>query len=71
METADRRIACGRCGAEFGCGRDGPAGCWCAEESFPLKMPLPADAGSFSDCLCPSCLRSVADTLTTARISPD
>ena len=72
METGGRdgrRIACERCGAEFRCGRDSPAGCWCAAEPYRLPVPLPAAAGPSSDCLCPSCLRALAQTPTTANSS--
>jgi hypothetical protein len=63
MSKAARRLTCERCGAAFECGRDSEHGCWCAGESFRLPMPLPQEAGSFSDCLCPSCLRKVAAAL--------
>jgi hypothetical protein len=68
METGDRWLACGRCGAEFGCGRDSAAGCWCASE--PYRLPLPAQDGAAGDCLCPSCLRLMAQTLTATKSSP-
>jgi hypothetical protein len=67
MSEAARRLTCERCGAAFDCGRDMAHGCWCAAESFRLPMPLPREAGGFSDCLCPSCLRKVAQVLTDAR----
>lgn len=51
---APRRLACSRCGAAFDCRLEG--GCWCADESF--RLPLPTDAAE--DCLCPSCLRTLA-----------
>jgi hypothetical protein len=50
---ASRRLACSGCGAEFGCNPSGP--CWCSDESFHL--PMPVDGG---DCLCPDCLRKMA-----------
>jgi len=49
-----RRLACARCGAEFSCNLAG--GCWCNDETFRLPMPTSADA----DCLCPDCLRRMA-----------
>ena len=48
-----RLIACARCGASFTCG--GPD-CWCAAESF--RLPMPTDAAA--TCLCPACLRQLA-----------
>jgi hypothetical protein len=70
METAERRIACERCGQKFSCARHNPAGCWCVAEPYRLPMPLPADAGSFDDCLCPTCLRTVAQSLAGIKTSP-
>lgn len=57
MTTASpspRRLACARCGAAFDCSLGG--GCWCADE--PYRVPMPAVVGE--DCLCPACLRRVA-----------
>jgi hypothetical protein len=70
MGAAVRHIACARCGSTFICGRDDPAGCWCAAEPYRLPTPLPAQVGSFSDCLCPSCLRAVAEILAKTKTSP-
>jgi hypothetical protein len=50
---ANRNATCAQCGVAFGCGLSGD--CWCADESF--RLPLPTDA---SDCLCPDCLRALA-----------
>ncbi len=48
-------IRCSRCGASFGCN---PAGeCWCKDESIRLPMP----ASSAESCLCPKCLKAVAE----------
>lgn len=58
-----RRIVCERCGQEFGCARDRIIGCWCVGEPYRLPIPLPPEAGNFSDCLCPSCLRAIAEAL--------
>jgi hypothetical protein len=49
-----RRLACAACGAEFNCGLSGP--CWCSDEAF--RLPMPTDG---SDCLCPACLRKLAE----------
>jgi len=54
-----RRLACSRCGAEFGC--DLSDNCWCAEET--AKMPMPV-AGE--DCLCRDCLRKAAAEVANA-----
>jgi hypothetical protein len=48
-----RRLACASCGTEFGCNLSGD--CWCGDEAF--RMPMPLDGG---DCLCPDCLRKLA-----------
>jgi hypothetical protein len=50
-----RRLACARCGAAFGCNLGGD--CWCTAE--PVRLPMPA-AGSNEDCVCPACLRAMA-----------
>jgi hypothetical protein len=54
-----RRLACSRCGTEFGCDRSG--NCWCAEETAKLPMPVAGE-----DCLCRACLQKAA-----AMRSPD
>jgi ribosomal protein S14 len=51
-----RRLACARCGTEFGCDLSGQ--CWCAEESAKLPMPVEGE-----DCLCRDCLRKAAAAL--------
>lgn len=51
-----RRLACARCGTEFGCSLSGD--CWCGEES--ARLPLPATGTGFADCLCRDCLRVIA-----------
>jgi hypothetical protein len=55
-EPTPRRLVCGRCGAAFDCNLDGP--CWCATE--PYRLPLPTDS---ADCLCPDCLRTLAQAV--------
>jgi hypothetical protein len=45
--------ACARCGAPFTCGRDDPAGCWCAALPHLPARALDAAQG----CLCPACLQ--------------
>jgi len=47
-------VACTACGTEFSCSLSG--GCWCAEETARLPMPLANE-----DCLCRECLRKLAD----------
>jgi Cysteine-rich CWC len=71
MGVADRPLACERCGAEFTCGRDSAAGCWCAAEPYRLPMPAPGKAGTSGDCLCPSCLRALAQEPVAADHPPD
>jgi len=53
---APRRLACARCGVEFGCTLSHD--CWCGEEA--ARLPLPAAGTGFADCLCRDCLRIVA-----------
>jgi len=61
IETTSR---CSACGAAMVCGRDDPAGCWCAR-----LPPLAASAiVAAADCVCESCLRSRA-TATGHRVS--
>lgn len=52
--TQPRRLACAHCGTEFACNLAG--GCWCNDASFRLPLPTSASA----DCLCPDCLRRLA-----------
>jgi hypothetical protein len=59
-EPRARRLACSRCGAEFGCDLSGT--CWCAEETTRLPMPTAGE-----DCLCRDCLRKAADAATSQR----
>jgi hypothetical protein len=61
QEPAPRRLACSRCGTEFGCDLSG--NCWCAEETARLPMPVKGE-----DCLCRECLRKAA---AEAVRSPD
>jgi HAD superfamily hydrolase (TIGR01509 family) len=42
---------------EFGC--DLSKDCWCGQEA--ARLPLPASGTGFADCLCPDCLRAVAE----------
>jgi len=51
-----RRLACQRCGCAFDCALDGT--CWCAAPGY-RRLPLP-DAVE-EDCLCPACLRALAN----------
>jgi hypothetical protein len=48
---------CARCGAQFHCGRDDDAGCWCARLPPLDRVRYDAAAG----CLCESCLREAID----------
>ena len=63
MDENARRMSCQRCGQEFGCSREDIDRCWCAAEPDRLPMQLPPEAGGFNGCLCPSCLRAVAELL--------
>jgi hypothetical protein len=56
-------MVCERCRQEFGCSRGRVTDCWCNAETYRLPVPLPPEAGTFGDCLCPSCLRAVASAL--------
>jgi len=57
-----RRLACAACGAEFNCSLSGP--CWCSEEAF--RLPMPTDG---VDCLCPNCLRKLAEQRASAGVT--
>jgi hypothetical protein len=52
---------CSGCGAEFSCGRDDPAGCWCARLPALPSNRYDAAAG----CLCEGCLRRMLDAAAT------
>jgi hypothetical protein len=56
---------------EFGCARDSIDDCWCNAEPYRLPIPMPPDAGHFSGCLCPACLREVAALLERSSTSID
>lgn len=65
---ATRQLRCERCGTTFGCRDQGEEGsCWCSREAFRLPVPLPEGVGPYADCLCPTCLRAVADELREQR----
>lgn len=67
-----RRLACARCGSEFGCNAGGtPGACWCSKEDFRLPQPLPAEFAAYQDCLCPDCLRAVATDLKARGFGPE
>jgi hypothetical protein len=51
----ERSLTCGRCGTVFECRLGGD--CWCAAE--PVRLPMP-EAGAGDDCICPACLRAMA-----------
>ncbi|OAF05305.1 hypothetical protein AYJ54_21540 [Bradyrhizobium centrolobii] len=55
-----RRLACARCGTEFGCDLSGT--CWCVEETARLPMPVEGE-----DCLCRECLRKAAEAASAAK----
>jgi hypothetical protein len=55
MERATPTSTCPRCGTSFRCGRDDPAGCWCA--TLPALDPQRYDAAAA--CLCQACLRAL------------
>jgi hypothetical protein len=57
-----RRLACAGCGTEFNCSLSGA--CWCSDETF--RLPMPVDSG---DCLCPGCLRKLAEQRTGAGVT--
>jgi hypothetical protein len=48
---------CARCGAPFRCGRDDPAGCWCARLPALPRNRYDTAAG----CLCEDCLQRALD----------
>lgn len=68
---ATRQVRCERCGAAFGCRNLGTDDlCWCSREAFRLPVPLPEGVGPFEDCLCPACLRAIADELRAMGHGP-
>lgn len=55
-----RALRCARCGGVFECRPEG--GCWCADETFRLPLPGPrSPLAAYDDCLCPACLRALAE----------
>nr|WP_082070167.1 hypothetical protein [Bradyrhizobium sp. LTSP885] len=59
QQSSPRRLVCANCSTGFSCTLGGP--CWCSDESF--RLPMPTDGG---DCLCPSCLRKLAEQHASA-----
>jgi hypothetical protein len=57
-QASPRQLACTACGSEFSCSLTGS--CWCFDESF--RLPMPSADG---DCLCPACLRKLAEQQAT------
>ena len=58
--TAPTESACARCGRAFGCGA-GTGDCWCAELVLDAEASRRIEA-SYDGCLCPDCLRALADS---------
>jgi hypothetical protein len=58
--AAPRPLACSSCGISFSCNPKGA--CWCADEAF--RLPMPSEG---ADCLCPDCLRKLAEAQAAAR----
>lgn len=50
---------CPRCGAMFTCGKSGK--CWCFEIEVPPSV-LENIEKEYNSCLCPSCLKDVAES---------
>ncbi|CCD91275.1 conserved hypothetical protein [Bradyrhizobium sp. ORS 375] len=54
-----RKLTCESCGTEFTCDPHGD--CWCFHET--VRLPLPkAGQNPFKDCLCVTCLTTLART---------
>ena len=49
---------CLKCGAAFDCG--GLLGCWCRDVKLDAAQ-LSALQENYADCLCPACLKAIAD----------
>ena len=56
--AADKGGTCARCGAPLRCGRDDPAGCWCAR--LPELDPARYEVGA--GCVCEPCLRRLLES---------
>jgi hypothetical protein len=56
-DQGERGDTCARCGAPLRCGRDDPAGCWCAR--LPALDPGRYEPGA--GCVCESCLRRLLE----------
>jgi hypothetical protein len=63
VPKTSRDLTCAECGAAFACSTD--AECWCVAEPYRLRMTA-IDAQR--DCLCPSCLRRVAQAQQIATL---
>ncbi|MDO9414412.1 MAG: hypothetical protein Q7T81_17715 [Pseudolabrys sp.] len=58
-----RAVTCASCGVGFACTTD--AECWCVAEPYRLRM---TDIDAQRDCLCPQCLRRVAQAQQSAIV---
>jgi len=56
---------CPRCGAQFECKVDDLRNCDCVAVKIALPV-LKTLQGRYSDCLCPGCLRELADSAGAA-----
>jgi hypothetical protein len=58
---------CSKCGAAFDCG--GLFGCWCRDITL-TEAQLAALRQSYVDCLCPACLKAVAESAAIPAENP-
>ncbi|HEY0301630.1 MAG TPA: cysteine-rich CWC family protein [Rhizomicrobium sp.] len=63
-----RTLTCAHCGATFACDLSG--GCWCMAEPYRLPLPESLPGTAAQDCLCPACLRKLADAQAPAAGNP-
>ncbi|HLQ76648.1 MAG TPA: cysteine-rich CWC family protein [Terriglobia bacterium] len=57
LSGGKRRIHCGSCGSEFGCGSG--LGCWCSAVNIS-DVSRTKMRKQYRDCLCPECLSRFA-----------
>ena len=57
---------CSKCGTAFDCG--GLFGCWCRDVKLDEKT-LADLRGSYADCLCPNCLKTLEKPVTDASLT--
>ena len=66
MSLFEKEKRCSKCGETFGCG--GLLGCWCRDVKLD-EATLKQLRDGYADCLCPTCLKALQNTVTDASLT--